>query len=112
MTTPAASEQDALAQRVRDTLAHHRDVRAVRMFGGLSFMVNDRMAVAAGGDGDLLVRVQPADYENFLQRGAMPAVMGKDRPMGRSWMSVPRQRIEENAELTFWVKVGVDSGNV
>ncbi len=112
MTTPAGSEQDALAQRLRDTLAHHRDVREVRMFGSLSFMVNDRMAVAAGGDGDLLVRVQPADYDNLLQRGAMPAIMGKDRPMGRSWMYVPRQKIEEDAELVFWVTTGVDSGNV
>jgi hypothetical protein len=98
--------RDALARRVRDLLAV-RDVREVRMFGGVSFMMDERLAVAAGRDGDLLVHVDPAEYESLLARGAVPAVMGTDRPMGGGWVSVPRQRIEEDAELAYWVGIGV-----
>lgn len=79
------------------------------MFGGLSFMVEGRMAVAAGRAGDLLVRTDPADYDDLIQRGAIPARMGDHRPMGRGWISVPSQRIQDNAELAYWVTVGIDS---
>lgn len=49
-----------LADRVRNELTSQPSVREVSMFGSLAFMVNEKMAVAAGGDGALLVRVDPA----------------------------------------------------
>lgn len=109
MTTRTLSPRDALAQRLRDVLEVHPGVREVRMFGGLSFMVGDRLAVAAGRDGDLLVCVDPAEYDSLLVRGGEPAHMGKDRPMGRGWLSVPRRRLQEHEELAYWVNVGIDS---
>jgi TfoX/Sxy family transcriptional regulator of competence genes len=81
------------------------------MFGGLSFMVDDRMAVAAGRDGHLLVRTDPAKYDDLLRRGGEPAHMGNDRAMGRGWLTVPSQRIQDDAELAYWVTVGIDSRN-
>lgn len=81
------------------------------MFGGLSFMVGDRMAVAAGRNGDLLVRTDPAAYDDMLRRGGEPAYMGNDRPMGRRWLTVPYERIQDSAALAYWVKVGIDSRN-
>lgn len=112
MTAAAASLRDALAQRLRDILASHQNVREVRMFGGLSFMVDERMAVAAGRDGDLLVRTDPAAYDDLLRRGGEPAHMGDDRPMGRGWLTVPHERIQDNEALAYWVNVGIDSRNV
>lgn len=111
MTTRTPSPRDALAQRLRDVLTSHQNVRELRMFGGLSFMVDERMAVAAGRDGDLLVRTDPAEYDNLLRRGGEPAHMGNDRPMGRGWLTVPYQRIQGDEELAYWVKVGIDSRN-
>jgi len=81
------------------------------MFGALSFMVDERMAVAAGREGDLLVRTDPAQYDDLLERGGEPAYMGKDRPMGPGWLSVPAERISDEGELAYWVTVGVGSRN-
>lgn len=54
------------------------------MFGGLSFMVNDRMAVCVRSDGDLLVRADPAKADDLLTRdGAGPAETGEGRPMSK-----------------------------
>ncbi|WP_258069990.1 TfoX/Sxy family protein [Arthrobacter sp. SX1312] len=108
MTGPA-DPRDALSQRVRDVLAFHPNVREVRMFGVQSFMVDGRLAVAAGRDGDLLVRTDPADHDDLLRRGAVPAQMGGDRPMGRGWLTVPSLTIGDDAGLAFWVQVGIDS---
>lgn len=109
MTTRSPSRHDALAQRLRGILTAYESVREVRMFGGLSFMVNDRMAVAAGRDGDLLVRTDPAEYDDLLRRGGEPAHMGQGRPMGRGWLTVPHQRLRDDEELAYWVTVGIDS---
>ena len=51
MTDPAASPRDALALRLRTIVAPYGTVREVKMFGGVAFMVDERMAVAAGRDG-------------------------------------------------------------
>lgn len=111
MTDPAASPRDALAHRLRDIVAPYGTVREVKMFGGVAFMIDERMAVAAGREGDLLVRTDPADYDALLERGAAPALMGKDRPMGRGWLTVPPPVIQDDAELASWVRVGFDSRN-
>jgi TfoX/Sxy family transcriptional regulator of competence genes len=111
MATSTPSARDALAARLRDVLPSYGSVREVRMFGGLSFLVDERLAVAAGRDGDLLVRTDPAEYDGLLERGGEPAFMGKDRPMGRGWLSVPARSIQDEGELAYWVKVGVESRN-
>ena len=109
MTASTPNPQNALAQRVREAIAEHGSVREVRMFGGLSFLVDERLAVAAGRDGDLLVRTDPEEYEDLLQRGGEPAFMGKDRPMGPGWLTVPADRVRSEEELLYWIAVGVDS---
>ncbi len=81
------------------------------MFGGLSFMVGERMAVAAGRDGDLLVRTDPARYDELLRRGGTPAYMGTDRPMGPGWLTVPGEHVRDDQELAYWIEVGIDSRN-
>lgn len=108
--TPGRSApRDALARRVRDLLAAHPEVREVNMFGGLSFMVDERLAVSAGRDGDLLVRADPADYDRLVERGAAQARMRNGREMGRSWLRVAAVRIDDDAELARWVAVGVSA---
>lgn len=79
------------------------------MFGGISFMVDERMAVAAGRDGDLLVRTDPARYDELLQRGGAPAYMGRDRPMGPGWLTVPGPQVQDEQELACWLVVGIES---
>lgn len=108
MTRPEVTARDLLSQRVRHVL-RDRNVREVAMFGGRSYLVDDRMAVAVQRTGDLLVRTDPDDYDALLDRGAEPARMGNDRTMGRGWLSVRADLIAGDAELAHWIEVGVAS---
>jgi TfoX/Sxy family transcriptional regulator of competence genes len=98
-----------LVDRVRAALAGRPSVREVRMFGGLAFMVDDRMVVCVRQDGDLLVRAAPERADELLALdGAGPAEMGAGRPMGRSWTSVGREALASDGQLAFWIGVALD----
>ncbi|MFZ3451803.1 TfoX/Sxy family protein [Arthrobacter sp. 7Tela_A1] len=98
--------QETLAQRIRQGLTSHQDVREKNMFGGVAFMVDGRLTVSAGRDGDLLVCVDPADYRELLAAGGQPAFMGAGRPMGEGWINVPMDIIADDEALDWWIAVG------
>ena len=52
---------EVLAQRIHDLLDGEPGLTSRKMFGGLGFMLDGHMAVAAGSGGSLMVRADPAD---------------------------------------------------
>src|SRR5690606_36350627 len=90
-------------------LADEPVLREVAMFGGRSFMVDEKMLVAARQDGGLLVRVDPERYAELVARsGAAPARMGKDREMGPGWLEVKPVAIADDEELEYWLGVAFE----
>ena len=94
-----------LADRVRGALSAEKNVREVKMFGGLAFMVNDQMvACVSGGGGALLVRVaRDRDAEYLDVNGARRAEMGKGRSMGEGWITIDEEALVEDKDLHFWI---------
>lgn len=80
------------------------------MFGGLAFMVDDRMVVCvSAGGSDLLVRVAPErDGELVARPGAHRAMMGKDRSMGEGWVAVDEHALESDDDLKYWMDASLD----
>ncbi|WP_261625019.1 TfoX/Sxy family protein [Nesterenkonia marinintestina] len=98
-----------LIDRVRTALASEPSMREVRMFGGLSFMVNEKMVVAVGREGDLLVRIDPKQNQEFLERpGTVQAEMGAGRSMGPGWVHVHKEALTTEDDLAFWVSVALE----
>ncbi|TRY18144.1 TfoX/Sxy family protein [Tessaracoccus rhinocerotis] len=98
--------QEALAIRIRDHLADEPSVREVSMFGGRSFMVNEKLAVSALKDGGLLVRVAAEQHDELLRRpGARQAEMGPGREMGPGWIEVSPETVGDDEQLADWVAV-------
>ncbi|MEZ0493235.1 TfoX/Sxy family protein [Kineococcus sp. TBRC 1896] len=98
-----------VAERVRDALAG-RQVREVRMFGGLAFMVDDRMVVCvSAGGADLLVRVHPdSDAQHLRRPGARRAEMGAGRPMGEGWIAVEEPGIAGEEDFARWMAAALE----
>jgi len=96
-----------LANRIRELLGSERGVDEKRMFGGLAFLINGNMSVAASGQGGLMVRVPPEDAEKLLARAHVtPMVMG-GRQM-RGWLRVDADGVKTKRQLQGWVTRGVD----
>lgn len=102
-------EQDALIVQLRTLLADEPVLREVSMFGGRSVMVNEKMIVSALKDGGLLVRVDSARHDELLARpGARQAEMGPGRDMGPGWIEVEAATIENDEQLSAWVRIAMD----
>lgn len=97
-----------LARRVRAGLADQGEVREVSMFGGLSFMVDGKLAVAVRRDGELLLRIDPGRADELLgEPGAVPARMGAGRPMSKGWLSVSSDGLTTDDQLHGWLAVAL-----
>lgn len=95
-----------LADRIRELVATEKDIVEKRMFGGLAFLVNGNMSVAASRSGGILVRVDPDDVVDLLDDHVQPAIMG-GREM-RGWLRVEATAIEDDGPLREWVDRGVE----
>lgn len=95
---------ETLAARIREQLADRDDVTEKKMFGGLAFLVGGNMAVAASGQGGLMVRCDPAATDDHVVDGAEPMIM-RGKPMN-GWLRVSEQSVADDAALAHWVRVG------
>jgi TfoX/Sxy family transcriptional regulator of competence genes len=97
---------EELAARLRDRLAPEPGVTEKKMFGGLGFMVGGNMAVAASGQGGLLVRVDPDESEALVESTPAYPMEMRGRQMA-GWLRVDSDQLGEDAALSDWVKRGV-----
>src|SRR3954471_1799624 len=103
----SAMYDEQLADRIRVLSADEPGLTEKKMFGGLAFLVNGNMAVAASGQGGLLVRVDPTETEQLLaEPGTERMQMGKRAPMD-GWLRVGGDVTGDNKALRAWVKRGV-----
>ena len=100
------SYDEELALRVRDLIAVEKGLTEKKMFGGLAFLIGGNMAIAASGQGGLLVRCDPDDTDGLVKNaGATVAVMrGRAMP---GWLRVDGTNVTTKRELGTWVKRGV-----
>lgn len=96
-----------LAGRVRELMGGVADVSEQRMFGGLAFMVQGNLAIAASQSG-VLVRVNPGESDELVaSTAAQLAVMGTRTMKG--WVRVAPDELRTEADLAPWVRRGVDT---
>ncbi len=91
----------ALAERIRAALAGV-PTREVKMFGGLSFMIEDKLRISANAKGGLLIRVDPEDLPELLTRHGVSRAEMRGKPMSAGWLEVAPDVLTDD-ELRFWV---------
>src|SRR5881275_620272 len=95
-----------LADRVRELVAEEPDVVEKKMFGGLAFLIGGNMAVAASGEGGLLVRADPAEGDALIATTAARPMEMRGRVMS-GWLRVDSGDVRLKPQLAKWVNVGV-----
>ena len=90
---------EELAAQIRALVP--KDAVEQRMFGGLAFLVGGNMAVAASGQGGLLVRVDPAESDELVRTTRAETMVMRGRAMA-GWL-----RVDAGDDLAEWVARGV-----
>lgn len=96
-----------LADRIRDGLASQPSLREVKMFGGLGFMLNGKLAVFAHGDGTMWLRCAPSQVSDLKRKGARAADMGNGRNMSPGWLQVSADQVLTEESLDFWLSAAL-----
>ena len=95
-----------LADRIRELVGAEKNVTEQKMFGGLAFLIGGNMAVAASGQGGLLVHVDPDEGERLLESTAAEPMVMRGRSM-KGWLRVGDDDVRTKRQLSKWVGVGV-----
>jgi TfoX/Sxy family transcriptional regulator of competence genes len=96
---------EELASRIRDLVAGERGLTEKKMFGGLAFLIGGNMAVAASGQGGILVRVDPADGEKLVARTSARPMEMRGREM-QGWLRVDADDVRTKRQLASWIGRG------
>jgi hypothetical protein len=96
---------EVLAQRIHDLVDGEAGWTSKKMFGGLGFMLDGHMAVAAGSSGALMVRADPADGEAWVDGESVQPMEMRGRPMA-GWLLVSQTVLAGDEQLQMWVERG------
>jgi TfoX/Sxy family transcriptional regulator of competence genes len=94
---------EKLAERLRDLLAEESHFTAKKMFGGLAFLVDGKLAVAASRRGGILARVDPDHTERLLASEHVESMEMGGRPQA-SWLYVAPEALKTKRQLAAWVR--------
>jgi TfoX/Sxy family transcriptional regulator of competence genes len=96
---------EELADRIRELIGSQPDLTEKKMFGGLAFLIGGNMAVAASGQGGLLVRVDPARSEKLVATTNAHPMEMRGRQM-QGWLRVGAEDVRTKRQLAKWVELG------
>jgi len=101
----AVAYDEELADRIRELVGSESDLTEKKMFGGLAFLIGGNMAVAASGQGGVLVRVDPEQSDALLATTNARLMEMRGRQM-RGWLRVDPEHVRTRRQLAKWVELG------
>jgi len=98
---------EKLADRVREIIsATHTITEEKKMFGGLCFMVNEKMCVGVEKE-RLMVRLDPERYDEVMEReGCMP--MDFTGKVMKGYVFVDAAALKSKRQLDFWLQLALE----
>ena len=96
---------EELAERIRGLVDGEPGLTEQKMFGGVAFLVRGNMAVAASGQGGLLVHVAPEHSELLVASTSATPMEMRGKEM-HGWLRVASEDVAGGPELAQWVELG------
>jgi TfoX/Sxy family transcriptional regulator of competence genes len=102
---------EKLADRTREIIAGtHKKIEEKKMFGGLCFMVNDKMCIGVE-KARLMVRLDPAKYEEVMENeGCEP--MDFTGKIMKGYVFVNEEVLKTKKQLQYWVHLALEFNKI
>lgn len=94
---------ELLANRIREALVDLPVVEEKRMFGGVCFMVNNKMCVGVIKE-DMMCRVRPEKEEEALEQSGCRPMDFTSRPM-KGYVYVDEQGLKTKKMFDYWINL-------
>ncbi|MGG9964288.1 TfoX/Sxy family protein [Ferruginibacter sp. SUN106] len=102
---------EKLADRTRELIAlTHKNVTEKKMFGGLCFMVNDKMCVGVEME-RLMVRFDPAKYDEIMEKEGCRPMDFTGRVM-KGYAFVGIEALNTKRKLEYWIKLALEYNKI
>jgi TfoX/Sxy family transcriptional regulator of competence genes len=96
---------EELADRISTQLGNRAGLTEKKMFGGLAFLIGGNMAIAASGQGGILVRVDPEESDELVASTPAEPMEMRGRQMA-GWLRVDTADVATDSALADWVERG------
>lgn len=102
---------EKLADRTREIISlTHKNIEEKKMFGGLCFMVDDKMCIGVEQD-RLMVRLDPAKYDEVIQKeGCKP--MDFTGKVMKGYVFVDANTLNTKKELEYWIGLALEYNKI
>lgn len=92
---------EALSNRIREALVKVPNVTEKLMFGGICYMVNDKMCIGVAND-EMMCRIGEEAYEAALERPGCREMMFTGRPM-KGYVFVADEGMKTSKDFQYWI---------
>jgi TfoX/Sxy family transcriptional regulator of competence genes len=102
---------EKLADRTREIISlTHKKVEEKKMFGGLCFMVNDKMCVGVEKE-RLMVRLNPELFDEVIEKeGCKP--MDFTGKIMKGFVFVDIEALTTKKKLEYWIKLALEYNKI
>ena len=97
---------EKLADRIREAIAEVPRTVEKNMFGGVCFMVNNKMCVGVAKD-EMMCRINPEVQEAALERPGARIMDFTGRPM-KGFMFVGEEGLKSKKDLMYWINLSLE----
>ena len=102
---------EILADRVREIISDSSNkIEEKRMFGGLCFMVNDKMCIGVEKE-RLMIRLDPMIYDEVLEKEGVTQMDFTGKTM-KGYVFVDIDALNTNQKLNYWVRLALEYNKV
>ncbi len=102
---------EKLADRRREIISRtHQNITEKKMFGGLCFMVNDKMCLGVENN-RLMVRLDPAIYEEVMEKECCKPMDFTGKVM-KGYVFVDINELDKAKRLEYWIKLALEYNKI
>jgi TfoX/Sxy family transcriptional regulator of competence genes len=97
---------EKMVERIRELMVSQKKVEEKKMFGGVCFMVNDKMCIGVN-ENEIMCRIDPAIYEEALEMKGAREMTFTGKPM-KGYVFVDDTGTKSKKDLEHWVNLCLD----
>jgi TfoX/Sxy family transcriptional regulator of competence genes len=98
---------EKIADRIRTALAETKNVVEKKMFGGIAFMISDKMCVGVDKDA-IMLRCEPEMTAELLSKKGARHFDLTGKPM-KGWLLVDEEGTKSKKDFDFWIHTAIEA---